>query len=170
MKNSLFQRVGAFGAVAALSLGGGGMFVRSCAPPKPVLPISTPLAVSSEIVRLVNVQRVAAGMAPVAENAALDAAATGHSQDQARRHVMTHTGSNGSTAGQRITASGYAWKSYGENVAAGWPDTASVFNAWMNSAGHRANILHASFTDVGVAAVTANNGVIYWTMDLASHR
>ena len=81
---------------------------------------------------------------------------------------MTHDGADGSSAGDRISAQGFSWSLWGENVAAGQPDCASVVGAWMGSDGHRANILNPALTSIGVGAVTGANGVVYWTMDFAA--
>jgi uncharacterized protein YkwD len=169
MTHKLFNRLGAFGFTAALTLGSGGMLARSCAP-APAASISSPMPVSATIVQIVNDNRAANGLPPVSEDAALDNAAIAQSQDQARRQLMTHAGSNGSSAGARITANGFRWSTWGENVAAGQPTADSVMTAWMNSAGHRANILNGSFASIGIGAVRGTNGLIYWTMDLATAR
>ena len=162
------QRLGAIGMTAALGLFGGGALLQRCAPaPKPA-PSIIPLG--SEMVNLVNSYRAQNGVGPVSENAQLDSAAENHSIDQAQRLTMTHTGWNGSTAGQRISAAGFAWRTWGENVAVGQPTVAAVMTAWMNSAGHRANILNPAFTSIGVAGSKGTNGAIYWTMDLAAGR
>ena len=83
---------------------------------------------------------------------------------------MTHTGANGSTAQQRMTAYGYASGWWGENVAFGQRDCAVVVTAWMGSLHHRENILNPHFTVIGIGAVRSSNGAVYWTMDLASPR
>jgi uncharacterized protein YkwD len=80
---------------------------------------------------------------------------------------MTHTGSNGSDAGDRIRAAGYQPSTWGENVAAGYTSASSVVAGWMGSSGHRANILNPAFTEIGVASATAADGTRYWTMVLA---
>lgn len=124
----------------------------------------------SVCVDLANAQRVAIGRAPLTLDLRLTRAANAHSADQAARLLMTHTGANGSNAGQRMTNAGFTWSSWGENVARGQRDCASVVDAWMNSSGHRANILSASFTHIGMGAVRGSNGSIYWTMDLGAPR
>jgi uncharacterized protein YkwD len=164
------QRLGAFGVTAALGLGGGGALLRSCgsAAPAPAPSISAPLPITAELITLANQQRRAAGLPGLSEHPSLATAAQGQSMDQARRALMTHAGSNGSNAGARIAFMGYRWSAWGENVAAGQTTPRDVMNAWMNSPGHRANILSSTFTDIGVAAVAGADGTIYWTMDLAS--
>jgi uncharacterized protein YkwD len=81
---------------------------------------------------------------------------------------MTHVSANGARGGTRLTASGFPWRAWGENVAAGQPGCASVMDAWMNSPGHMANIVNPGFTHIGVAAAVNSAGVVYWTMDLAA--
>jgi uncharacterized protein YkwD len=110
---------------------------------------------------------VNAGLAPLNANGALNNAAAAHSADQAARNQMTHTGSNGSNAGDRIRAAGYQPGTWGENVAAGYTSASSVVAGWMGSSGHRANILNPAFTQIGVASATAADGTRYWTMVLA---
>ena len=80
---------------------------------------------------------------------------------------MTHTGSDGSDAGTRIGRAGYSAGTWGENVAAGYGSASSVVDGWMNSSGHRANILNGAFTQIGVAVAYSADGTAYWTMVLA---
>ena len=158
------RSLGAFGITMFLSLFGASCLVKQCAPP----PVSAPIDISAPCADLVNAARSSAGLAPLAVNGPLNVAAELHSTDQAQREDMTHAGSNGSDAGVRIERQGYSWSTWAENVAAGQPDCPAVVDAWMHSAGHRANILDPSLTDIGVGAVTGSNGVVYWTMDFAA--
>ena len=64
--------------------------------------------------------------------------------------------------------SGYAWRAWAENIAAGQPDAASVVQGWMSSAGHRTNILNPGYTDIGVGLAYSASGVPYWTQDFAA--
>lgn len=165
------RSLGAYGLTLVLGLSGGCGVIQKCAPPAPpVSAPSAPLNMSSACTDLVNAARVNAGLAPVTMVGSLNQAATDHSTYQAKQQTMTHTGSNGSDAGQRIEAQGFAWSTYAENVAAGQADCPSVINAWMGSESHRANILNPAITSIGIGAVTGSNGVIYWTMDLAAAR
>lgn len=137
----------------------------------------------AELLVLVNAHRAAGAScgskgsfpaaAPLAWNAMLTQAALVHSDDMVSTNVFSHTGSNGSTAGQRATAAGYIWQSLGENIAAGQHGTAAVVAGWMASPGHCANIMHTSFRDVGVACVNGaagNRYATYWTMALGLAR
>jgi len=111
------------------------------------------------------------GPAPaVAWNDALTQAALGHSQDMVAHNFFSHTGSSGSTMGQRITVAGYAWSAAGENIAAGQTSVNSVVDGWIASPGHCANIMNAAYVHIGLACVpgtSANAYPTYWTLDLA---
>ena len=126
------------------------------------------------VVDLINAQRVLAGCDPLQVNVKLVAAAQGHSEDMALNDFFSHTGSNGSSAGQRIAAQGYSYSTWGENIAAGYTTAASAVNGWMNSEGHRNNILNCNFKETGVgyyylANDTGNeNWYRYWTQVFAS--
>jgi uncharacterized protein YkwD len=116
-----------------------------------------------------NAQRAAVSAPPLRMCATLQNAAQGHSDDQAATNTMSHTGSNGSTLVNRVEGAGYLnWTYLGENVAMGYTTIDSVMNAWMNSPGHKANILNPSFTDVGLAESFATNGTPYWTQDFGA--
>jgi uncharacterized protein YkwD len=83
--------------------------------------------------------------------------------------VMSHTGPDGSTMTSRVEAAGYEWSTLGENIARGQSDAASVMESWMNSPGHRANILNCSFTELGVG-VHFGDGGPWWTQDFGASR
>ncbi|WP_354644269.1 CAP domain-containing protein [Kitasatospora camelliae] len=124
-------------------------------------------AAASRVLALVNTERQKAGCGPVTANAKLTAAAQAHSQDMAAHATMTHTGSDGSTAGDRITRAGYAWSTYGENVAYGYSTPEAVMNGWMTSPGHKANILNCAFKEIGIGLAQPGN---YWTQDFGTSR
>lgn len=99
----------------------------------------------------------------------LEQAAQGHSTSMADNDYFSHTGLDGSSPGDRITAAGYPWRTYGENIAAGYFNADDVINAWLNSPGHCANIMNPNFTEIGVATAenfTSQYG-IYWTQNFA---
>jgi len=125
-------------------------------------------ALAAEVARLTNVQRAAAGRAPLSVHALVTATATAHSEDQAAHQQMSHTGSDGSDAGTRLTRAGFVWGAWGENVAAGQRTADAVVTAWMNSDGHRAHMLSSSFTMIGIGVATGADGRRYWTMVLAA--
>ena len=88
-------------------------------------------------------------------------------------NFFSHTGANGTSAGDRITAAGYAWTTYGENIAAGQNSINQVVDGWMASDGHCANIMNPAFVDIGVVCVAGTASTAfgtYWTMDLGKLR
>lgn len=115
-----------------------------------------------------NAERRAAGAVPLQLDLRVVAAAAGHSAYQAQTQKMSHTGSGGSNAGQRLTAAGYSWTTWGENVAAGQANCDLVLAGWLASPTHRANILNPLFRHIGIGMAMGVNGVPYWTMDLAA--
>ncbi|SCG57707.1 CAP domain-containing protein [Micromonospora halophytica] len=123
---------------------------------------------AQQVVDLVNAERAKAGCGKLGIDDKLMTAAQRHSQDQADHQKMSHTGSDGSDAGDRIDRVGYAWRTYGENVAWNQKTPAAVMDAWMNSPGHRANILNCAFTEIGVGVASSNGP--YWTQVFAAPR
>ncbi|TCB96327.1 hypothetical protein E0H26_16080 [Micromonospora zingiberis] len=123
---------------------------------------------AAQVVELVNAERAKAGCDALSTDDKLMTAAQRHSQDQAEHQNMSHTGSDGSDPGERIDRVEYAWRTYGENVAWNQPTPAAVMDAWMNSPGHRANILNCAFTEIGVGVASSNGP--YWTQVFAAPR
>jgi uncharacterized protein YkwD len=121
-----------------------------------------------QVVDLVNQERAKAGCKALAIDDKLMLAAQRHSQDQADHQTMSHDGSDGSDVGDRLDRVGYSWRAYGENVAWNQRTPAAVMDAWMNSSGHRANILNCSFTEIGVGVARSNGP--YWTQDFGTPR
>ncbi|MAT06450.1 MAG: hypothetical protein CL424_15535 [Acidimicrobiaceae bacterium] len=133
----------------------------------PPAPASDPAA---EVVERTNAVRAQHGLAPLQIHPQMMQAAQAHSNDQAAVNRMSHTGSNGSTMAVRVDATGYAWSRIAENVAAGQGTAQLVTDAWLDSPGHRANMLNADLVHVGVAVTTSPSGTPYWTMVLATPR
>jgi uncharacterized protein YkwD len=161
-------RLRTYGITAALGVFTMGGVLPQCEPPPPPPPVVQVSDVQNAVVATVNQHRAQAGRAGVAIDARLTAAAQRQSDDMARRQTMTHSGGDGSDGGTRIRNAGYGWSTWGENVAAGQSAPAEVMSAWLNSPGHRANILNGGMVHIGVAATTGSNGVIYWSMVLAT--
>ena len=116
---------------------------------------------------------VFAAAAPLAWNDKLTVAAEGHSQEMAAKNYFSHTSADGRTLADRVTATGYAWSSLGENIAAGYPGVNAVMDGWIASPGHCANLMTAGFVEVGVVCVPGVAGdtySTYWTMDLGRPR
>lgn len=98
----------------------------------------------------INELRRQAGAAPLILNARLSAAAQAHADDMAVKNYFSHTSLDGRTPGQRITAAGYSFTKWGENIAWGYADWNAALTGWMGSAGHRANLLDTSFSEIGL--------------------
>ncbi|KAG3128850.1 hypothetical protein PI126_g21209 [Phytophthora idaei] len=123
----------------------------------------------SAMLARVNQERAAHGLPALCTNKKLQNAAQGHSDDQAANNYMDHTGTDGTSVSERITRSGYDWSAVAENVAAGQPDVDSVMENWMNSPGHRENIL-GDYTMFGCAYAhnTDTTYQHYWTQDFGT--
>ena len=113
-----------------------------------------------EVIRLVNEQRVKNGLNPLTENWELSRVARYKSQDMVDNRYFSHTSPTYGSPFQMIRDFGISFRRAGENIAYGQRTPQAVVNAWMNSSGHRANILNASYTQIGVGYVADGN---YWT-------
>lgn len=109
---------------------------------------------------------------PLTWDYSLEQAAYVHTSDMANGGFMSHTGSDGSQPSERVSATGYDWRTTGENVAAGQKDIDAVMTAWLNSAGHCKNIMSANYTQMGAASVSNPDTRygIYWTQVFARPR
>ncbi|MGK3200167.1 CAP domain-containing protein [Amycolatopsis sp. MEPSY49] len=116
---------------------------------------------TAQVISLVNDERAQAGCKPLTEESHLTTAAQDYSDDMSARNFFSHTNPEGVTFDQRIKVAGYS-KPGAENIAKGQTSAAQVMDAWMNSEGHRANILNCSLTKIGVGFTKAGN---YWVQD-----
>jgi len=120
-----------------------------------------------EVLSEINAMRAANGCGPVVANPQLTAAAERHAYDVLDNGAMSHTGSDGSSPVQRVTDAGYApYAALGEVVfwgtgSSGSPEAAVSW--WMNSPGHRANILKPGFTHIGIGFAGGGPSGTYWT-------
>ena len=114
----------------------------------------------AEVIRLVNNIRKQNGLSPLTANWELSRVARYKSQDMADRNDFSHTSPTYGTPFQMIKAFGLSYRTAGENIAYGYASPQKVVDGWMNSSGHRANILNASYTQIGVGYVAKGN---YWT-------
>ncbi|MFE9676639.1 sigma-70 family RNA polymerase sigma factor [Streptomyces sp. NPDC006259] len=128
---------------------------------------SAPSGTAARVIALVNKERAAAGCGPLTDDAKLRNAAQGHSADMAARDFFDHTNPDGADPGKRITAAGYRWSTYGENIAKGQQTAESVMTSWMNSPGHRANILNCAFKNIGVGIHDGAGGP-WWTQNFGA--
>lgn len=120
----------------------------------------TALAYESEVVRLVNEVRAQNGLKPLTANWELSRIARYKSQDMADNGYFSHTSPTYGSPFNMIRAFGLSYRTAGENIAYGQTTPQMVMNSWMNSSGHRANILNSSFTQIGVGYSPDGN---YWT-------
>jgi hypothetical protein len=121
----------------------------------------------SEVIELVNVEREARNLHPLGYSEELTVAARRHSQDMGDQNYFDHTSLDGRTFYERIADAGYDYQTCGENIAAGYATPAAVVDGWMQSDGHRDNILDPDYCDIGVghAAVDSSQYNHYWTQD-----
>lgn len=134
--------------------------------------ITTPNPQEKTVLQLVNEYRLAGcncggnyypPVAPLVYNSLLEKAALKHSIDMKNNNFFSHTGSDASTVGIRVSAVGYTWRTVGENIANGYTSNASVMQGWINSPGHCVNIMNPAFKEMGVARVGN-----YWTQNFAT--
>ena len=121
---------------------------------------STVSSYESEVIRLVNEIRQQNGLRPLAANWELSRVARYKSQDMRDNGYFSHNSPTYGTPFQMFSAFGLSYRTAGENIAKGYASPQAVVNGWMNSSGHRANILNASYTQIGVGYVSGGN---YWT-------
>lgn len=135
-------------------------------------------AIEQQIINLVNQERAAAGLPPLTVNLQLNGAAQFHTQDMvtisnqygpATAHQHTLYGTIRPELTDRLDAAGYDdWTTsftFGENIAYGYTSAAEVMAGWMNSPGHRANILSTTFTEIGVSVIADNSGTLFFTQN-----
>ncbi|GAA0444582.1 hypothetical protein Aca07nite_53740 [Actinoplanes capillaceus] len=132
---------------------------------------SSPQApVQQQVLALANQHRRAAGCEPLSLDRRLIEAANRHAADMARRGYFDHESPRGVMAGSRVTDAGYAWSRYGENIARGQDSPYRVVTDWMESPGHRRNILDCRLDQTGVGLALSSGGTPYWVQELATHR
>ncbi|UIX28754.1 CAP domain-containing protein [Streptomyces sp. GQFP] len=118
---------------------------------------------AAEVTDLTNRERARAGLPPLAADALLTRAAQAHSTDMVVRQFYSHTGPDGSQPWDRAAAAGSTRRMIGENIACGQRSPAEVVDGWMNSPGHRANILKRDFTHIGIGFAGGGKAGTYWT-------
>jgi uncharacterized protein YkwD len=101
---------------------------------------------------------------PVRANTRLRSAAAAHASDMAERSFFSHTGSDGSLVSERAKRSGYAWRSVGENIAAGQMQAETAMLGWLKSPSHCANLMQPSYTEMGLAFAVnpQSESGVYW--------
>lgn len=138
-------------------------------PNKPVeTPTSTPAvsglsAVEMEVVRLVNVERQKEGLAPFTASSELSNVARKKSEDMATNNYFGHTSPTYGSSSNMMKTFGIKFNMTGENIAKGQLSAQSVVKGWMNSPGHRDNIMNPRFNTIGVGFYQSGNGANHWT-------
>ncbi|MES9609246.1 CAP domain-containing protein [Actinomadura sp. NPDC000929] len=118
---------------------------------------------AAEVVSLTNAHRASHGLRPLADDPRLTAAAQAYSEDMAVRRFYSHTSPEGTQPWDRARAAGSTHLGIGENIACGQRSPAEVVQGWMDSPGHRANILKPDFTHIGVGFQGGGTAGTYWT-------
>ncbi|MEU3936335.1 CAP domain-containing protein [Streptomyces sp. NPDC029044] len=118
---------------------------------------------AAAVVDLTNRERARAGLPPLAADPLLTTAAQAHSADMVARAFYAHTAPDGSRPWDRAAAAGSTRRTIGENIACGQRSPADVVEGWMNSPGHRANILGPGFTHIGIGFAGGGRAGTYWT-------
>ncbi|NJL63143.1 MAG: hypothetical protein HC903_16580 [Methylacidiphilales bacterium] len=140
--------------------------------PAPASPVTNNFI--QEVLDLTNIERAKGGLTALQLNPNLNAAAQNHSEDMALRDYFSHTGVNGSSSGDRATSAGYQFSYLGENIAAGYITPQEVVQGWMNSPGHRANIMNANYREMGLGYYYLDNDTgnvnynYYWTQEFGT--
>ncbi|MFI6982180.1 sigma-70 family RNA polymerase sigma factor [Embleya sp. NPDC050154] len=130
--------------------------------------IDTRARLERAVVDLVNAARAEHGCAPVRVEERLRTVARKHSDDMLARRFYDHVNPDGVRADGRITAAGYRWRSWGENLDRGRQDASHVVAQWLGSPFHRDNILDCGFTDIGVGVTVGPGGTTWWTQVFAT--
>jgi uncharacterized protein YkwD len=144
-----------------------GLLSACASPVEPALPVSPPPraeiapappvvaqpGIAGRMLTRINEYRRRAGLGPLSLNAALDRAAGAHAADMAAKDYFAHEAPDGSDFARRAGRAGYRWRVIGENIAAGLTTPEATVDGWMDSDGHRRNMLSDRFTEIGVGHV-----------------
>lgn len=119
--------------------------------------------IEDEVIRLVNVERSNRGLMQLKKNWQVARVARAKAKDMAVNNYFSHTSPTYGSPFNMMENFGIRFSAAGENIAYGQKTPQAVMTAWMNSAGHRSNILSPSFSEIGVGAYKNSNGTIYWS-------
>ncbi|HBG3869069.1 CAP domain-containing protein [Clostridioides difficile] len=120
-------------------------------------------AYQKEVVDLVNIERSKAGLNPLTLDSSISNVATKKSQDMIDNNYFSHNSPTYGSPFDMLKKFGISYKTAGENIAMGQKTPKEVVNAWMNSEGHRKNIMNPNFSKIGVGVAQKSGGSIYWT-------
>jgi uncharacterized YkwD family protein len=121
------------------------------------------LSYEQEVVELVNVERQKYGLSDLTLDTSVSNVARTKSQDMADNNYFAHQSPTYGSAGDMLNQFGINWSAWGENIASGQKTPEAVVTAWMNSEGHKANILSSNFSKIGVGYAVNSSGTPYWT-------
>jgi uncharacterized protein YkwD len=138
---------------------------KSASASKPSTAAPAKSSFASQVIKLTNRERAKSGCKPLKSNSLLKSAAQAHSGDMAKKDYFSHTGKDGRSPFDRMTDAGYSYTAAAENIAAGQRTPADVVKGWMNSAGHKKNILNCTYTEIGVGYAKGGSYGTYWTQD-----
>jgi uncharacterized YkwD family protein/spore coat assembly protein SafA len=122
-------------------------------------------AIENEVIRLVNVERSKRGLSQLTADWQLSRVARYKSTDMRDKNYFSHYSPTYGDPFKMMHDFGITFYAAGENIAMGQPTPQAVMQAWMNSTGHRANILNPQFNEIGVGIAKTSNGTIYWTQE-----
>lgn len=123
---------------------------------------SAPSGYASEVFDLVNQQRSTNSQSALTYSTEASKVAQAKAEDMAANNYFSHTSPTYGSAFDMLKANGVSYSSAGENIAKGQTSPSSVMKAWMNSSGHRANILSSSYRSVGIGCAADSSGTLYW--------
>lgn len=112
---------------------------------------AAPRTTETEVLEMINAERAAHGCQPLRVEERLTEAAERQSRQMVERHYFSHTAPDGSTPSRRVRDTGYVYQMVGENIEVNSDVPEAVVDAWMNSPGHRENILMCAFRETGIA-------------------
>jgi uncharacterized protein YkwD len=133
------------------------------------------VAQKAELLALVNQLRTEHGCPPLQIEPQLEQIAQAHAEDIRDTERIDHVGSDGATYQNRLDRAGYPYQLYGENIAAYSASARDVMQSWTEgdenpNGPHRQNILNCLYTEAGIGLALGDNGVLYWSLDLANRR
>jgi uncharacterized protein YkwD len=148
----------------------------NCTPASNLIDTANAAAYMEQVIQLTNVERGKVQAAALSLNSNLRDAAQAHAMDMACRQYFEHSAMSpapyGVTPFERMTTFGYAFSAAAENIAAGQQTPADVVLGWMNSPGHKTNMLNPTYTQIGIGYVWNKNDELqtnyfhYWVMKL----
>lgn len=149
-----------------------GLLLAGCVQSTSTAPATTPAtthpatathvaATGTGIAGMLNGERAHHGLPALSQNRRLDAAAQGHANYMSQSGSFSHTGSGGSSFDQRIRAQGFCLSAGAENIATGWTSDTRAMQGWMDSPGHRRNILKTNVTQFGYGVSGTNRVMVF---------